>query len=128
MKRKLGGRHAGAFLAIACFAMTCTLLSTLAAGAQTTGSITVPYRTTTPGTPTPTGTTTTAPATGVSPMMPANTTQIARPAPIGTTSCAPPAGSAGCAPGAARPANGMTTPPATAYPLNPPTGNGQPGG
>jgi hypothetical protein len=57
---------------------------------------------------------------------PANTTTpSATPAPLGTVNCAPSA--AGCVPGTTPPPNGMNPQPSTAYPLNPPTGNGQPG-
>jgi hypothetical protein len=42
--------------------------------------------------------------------------------------CAPSTTAAGsCAPGTTPPVNGMNPQPSTAYPVNPPAGNGQPG-
>jgi len=127
-------RHRAAFLAIAGFAMTCALLSTLAANAQTSApgsSVGAPAAGRTPSqTPAPVTTTTTAvPMTGATVTTPPNappatqagTTQSAAPAPIGTTNCAPSTTSTGgCAPGTMPPPNSMSTPPETAYPLSPP--------
>ena len=133
-------RHSGAFFAIACFAVACTMLSAIAAGAQTgtgtagTGTAAGSTSTTTPGTvpnttpPTPGVVTpsTTTPVPGTLTTTPANSrTPAVTPAPIGTTSCAPSA--TGCVPGTTPPPNGMNPPPSTAYPINPPAGNGQPG-
>jgi hypothetical protein len=130
-------RHRAAFFAIAGFAMTCALLSTLAATAQTTSSSTpgskvsapaagrtpsqtaAPVRTTTTAVPMTGATATTPP--NAPPAIPANTTQSATPAPIGTANCAPSTTSAGgCAPGTTPRPNSMSTPPETAYPLSPP--------
>jgi hypothetical protein len=41
--------------------------------------------------------------------------------------CAPSTTMGGCVPGTTPPPNGLNPPPSTAYPLNPPAGNGQPG-
>jgi hypothetical protein len=124
--------HGGAFLAIAGFAVACTMLSALVAGAQTGSGLTTvpgaapppaPGATPTPGVVTPSSGT---PMPGTLTTTPANaTTPAATPAPRGTMNCAPAA--AGCAPGTTPPPNGLNPQPSTAYPINPPAGNGQPG-